>query len=313
LAKLKNLQIWSPHLNVKLGREDRPHFGNSEQYCQWTSPFSFFLPAPALCQKKESLSVVSIVWAEMYAPYYGILQEYLKSLGIQLNIAPLGEPKTALFAMIVVNIWQWTGFSMIMYVAGLNNIPGDIFDAARIDGAHGLKLAARITVPLLSPVTRSLLLLGLIGTLQTLPNVYLMTDGGPDHASEVFGTYIFKQGFVIGDTGYSLALSTLVLIIALVGRSFRSSPLVLNIVQPRRDSVESSISFVDLAANYHGSKISRPWNSGDHVVRWNDTESPWFGRSSPYLPAKRASACAPHARIVKRNPVYGRRRHLHSV
>ncbi len=144
------------------------------------------------------------------------MQEYLKYLGIQLNIAPLGEPKTALFALIVVNIWQWTGFSMIMYVAGLNNIPVDIFDAARIDGAHGLRLAARITVPLLSPVTRSLLLLGVIGTLQTFPIVYLMTDGGPDHASEVFGTYIFKQGFVIGDTGYSSALSTLVLVIALV-------------------------------------------------------------------------------------------------
>jgi raffinose/stachyose/melibiose transport system permease protein len=170
----------------------------------------FFLPVIT------SVSVVSIVWAQMYAPYYGIVQEYLKYLGLQLNIALLGEPKTAIFALIIVNIWQWTGFSMIMYVAGLNNIPGDIFDAARIDGAHGLKLAARIIVPLLSPVTRSLLLLGVIGTLQTFPIVYLMTDGGPDHASEVFGTYIFKQGFVIGDTGYSSALSTLVLAIALL-------------------------------------------------------------------------------------------------
>jgi raffinose/stachyose/melibiose transport system permease protein len=68
---------------------------------------------------------------------------------------------------------------------------------------------------LVSPVTRSLLLLGVIGTLQTFPIVHLMTDGGPDHASEIFGTYIFKQGFVIGDTGYASALSTLVLVIAL--------------------------------------------------------------------------------------------------
>ena len=83
----------------------------------------FFLPVIT------SVSVVSIVWAQMYAPYYGIVQEYLKYLGIQLNIAPLGEPKMALLALIVVNIWQWTGFSMIMYVAGLNNIPGDIFGA----------------------------------------------------------------------------------------------------------------------------------------------------------------------------------------
>jgi raffinose/stachyose/melibiose transport system permease protein len=105
---------------------------------------------------------------------------------------------------------------MIMYVAGINNIPSELFDAALIDGASGWSLAIRILIPLLSPVTRSLLLLGVIGTLQTFPIVYLMTDGGPDHASEIFGTYIFSQGFVIGDTGYSSALSTLVLLLALL-------------------------------------------------------------------------------------------------
>ena len=152
----------------------------------------------------------------MYAPYYGIIQQYAKVVGIQLTTSPLGDPNLVIYALIVVNIWQWTGFSMIMYVAGLSNIPSELWDAARIDGAHGWQLATRIIVPLLSPVTRSLLLLGVIGTLQTFPIVHLMTDGGPDHASEIFGTYIFKQGFVIGDMGYASALSTLVLIIALV-------------------------------------------------------------------------------------------------
>jgi raffinose/stachyose/melibiose transport system permease protein len=170
----------------------------------------FFLPVIT------SVAVVSIVWSQMYAPYYGIIQEYAKHIGLQLNVSPLGEPSLAIYALIVVNIWQWTGFSMIMYVAGLNNIPSELWDAARIDGAHGWKLATRVIIPLLSPVTRSLLLLGVIGTLQTFPVVHLMTDGGPDHASEIFGTYIFKQGFVIGDTGYASALSTLVLLIALV-------------------------------------------------------------------------------------------------
>ena len=204
----------------------------------------FFLPVIT------SVSVVSIVWAQMYAPYYGIVQEYLKYLGVQLNIAPLGEPKTAIFALIIVNIWQWTGFSMIMYVAGLNNIPSDIFDAARIDGAHGLKLAVRIIVPLVSPVTRSLLLLGVIGTLQTFPIVYLMTDGGPDHASEVFGTYIFKQGFVIGDTGYSSALSTLVLAIALAPVDYSDRRVWCSThADAEEPSVESGISQSFLAQN----------------------------------------------------------------
>jgi raffinose/stachyose/melibiose transport system permease protein len=169
----------------------------------------FFLPVIT------SVSVVSIIWSQMYAPYYGIIQEYAKLIGLQLSLSPLGEPSLAIYALVAVNIWQWTGFSMLMYVAGLNNIPGELWDAARIDGAHGLRLFIRVIVPLVSPVTRSLLLLGVIGTLQTFPIVHLMTDGGPDHASEIFGTYIFKQGFVIGDTGYASALSTLVLVIAL--------------------------------------------------------------------------------------------------
>jgi raffinose/stachyose/melibiose transport system permease protein len=191
----------------------------------------FFLPVVT------SVSVVSIVWAQMYAPYYGIVQEYLKYVGVQLTIAPLGEPKTAIFALILVNIWQWTGFSMIMYIAGINQIPSELFDAAIIDGAHGWNLAVRIVVPLLSPVTRSLLLLGVIGTLQTFPIVHLMTDGGPDHASEIFGTYIFKQGFVIGDTGYSSALSALVLFLALALSVLQIAVLGSRLGPPTRKSV----------------------------------------------------------------------------
>jgi ABC-type sugar transport system permease subunit len=184
-----------------------------ERYTQRSKTFfrtMFFLPVVT------SVSVVAIVWAQMYAPYYGVVQYYLRYIGIHLGFSLLGDANTTIFALIIVNIWQWTGFSMIMYVAGLNNIPNEIYDAARIDGASGWMLASRILVPLLAPVTKSLLLLGIIGTLQTFPIVYLMTDGGPDHASEIFGSYIFKQGFVLGNTGYSATLSVLVLLISLV-------------------------------------------------------------------------------------------------
>ena len=169
----------------------------------------FFLPVVT------SVSVVAIVWSQMYAPYYGIVQAWLQRLGLTLGIALLADPRTVIFALIVVNIWQWTGFSMMMYVAGINAIPEDIFDAARIDGARFRHLVLRVVVPLVAPVTKSLLLLGVIGTLQTFPIVYLMTGGGPDHASEVFGTEIFRQGIVLGNTGYGAALSVLVLVLSL--------------------------------------------------------------------------------------------------
>jgi multiple sugar transport system permease protein/raffinose/stachyose/melibiose transport system permease protein len=169
----------------------------------------FFLPVVT------SVSVISLVWAQIYAPYYGIAQEYMKRIGIIMSTSPLGDPKTAIYALIIVNIWQWTGFAMLMYVAGIANLPEEVLDAARIDAARGLRLAVHVVIPMLAPATKSLLLLGIIGTLQTFPIVYLMTNGGPDHASEVFGTYIFKQSFVVGETAQGSALSMIVLVIAL--------------------------------------------------------------------------------------------------
>ncbi len=170
----------------------------------------YFLPVVT------SVSVISLVWVQIYAPYYGIAQEYLKHVGITMVSSPIAEPQTAIYALILVNIWQWTGFSMLMYIAGLANMPGEVLDAARVDGATGWRLAIHVVVPMLAPATKSLLLLGIIGTLQTFPIVHLMTGGGPNHASEVFGTQIFKQSFVLGDTGGGATLSVIVLVIALV-------------------------------------------------------------------------------------------------
>jgi multiple sugar transport system permease protein/raffinose/stachyose/melibiose transport system permease protein len=169
----------------------------------------YFLPVVT------SVSVISLVWVQIYAPYYGIAQEYLKHVGVVMASSPIAEPRTAIYALILVNIWQWTGFSMLMYIAGLANMPSEVLDAARVDGATGWRLAVNVVVPMLAPATKSLLLLGIIGTLQTFPIVHLMTGGGPNHASEVFGTQIFKQSFVIGDTGGGATLSVIVLVVAL--------------------------------------------------------------------------------------------------
>ncbi|MDR3470715.1 MAG: sugar ABC transporter permease [Devosia sp.] len=170
----------------------------------------FFLPVVT------SVSVISLVWVQIYAPYYGIAQEYLGHIGITMSFSPIGEPSTAIYALILVNIWQWTGFSMLMYVAGIANLPTEVLDAARVDGARGLRLAWSIIIPMLTPVTKSLLLLGVIGTLQTFPIVQLMTGGGPNHASEVFGTYVFRTSFVLGDTGKGATISVIVLALALI-------------------------------------------------------------------------------------------------
>lgn len=163
-----------------------------------------------------SVAVISIIWSQLYAPYYGLLQQGFKNIGINFQTNMLGTPDTAIFALIIVNVWEWTGFSMLMYIPAIDSIPFEVFDSSRIDGASGLRLLWNIVVPMVSPVTKALLLLGIIGTLQTFPLVYLMTNGGPNHATEIFGTYIFKEGFALARIGYAAALSVSVLVLALV-------------------------------------------------------------------------------------------------
>jgi multiple sugar transport system permease protein/raffinose/stachyose/melibiose transport system permease protein len=132
-----------------------------------------------------------------------------------MSNSPLGDPHMAIYALIVVNIWQWTGFSMLMYIAGIASLPTEVLDAAKVDGATGWRLGIHVVIPMLAPATRSLLLLGVLGTLQTFPIVQLMTVGGPNHASEVFGTFIFKESFILNDAQKGGALSVIVLVLAL--------------------------------------------------------------------------------------------------
>ena len=128
----------------------------------------------------------------------------------------LGDPRTAIYAVIIINIWMYTGFSMLLYIVGLHRIPSEIMDAAKADGATGWRLARHVLVPMLAPTTKSLLLLGIIGTLQTFALVYLTTGGGPAHFSEVLGTHIFRTNFFLDQSGFAAALSVITLVIAFV-------------------------------------------------------------------------------------------------
>ena len=170
----------------------------------------FFLPVVT------TVVVIAITWSAMYAPYSGIIGHWLHDLGVTGQLDPLGSTSTAIYAIIVINIWEWTGFSMLMYIAGLHNISEEINEAAQVDGARGLRLLSSIYVPLLAPVHKALVLLGIIGSLQTFALVFATTGGGPDHYSEMPGTYIFKEGFTDQQMGYASAISVVVLVITLI-------------------------------------------------------------------------------------------------
>jgi multiple sugar transport system permease protein/raffinose/stachyose/melibiose transport system permease protein len=160
--------------------------------------------------------VVGIVWQRIYNPFGGLLSDAGAAWHVPALMTPfLADPKIAIFSVIVVNIWQWTGYSMVLYVAGLNTIPEEILEAATLDGAGAFKRITRIIWPMLRHVHLTLILLGIIGTLQTFPLIYIMTQGGPNHATEMLPNYIFTQAFRLQAVGYASALSVILLLLAL--------------------------------------------------------------------------------------------------
>lgn len=161
-------------------------------------------------------SVIAIVFTTILAPDYGLLsgvwQKVLPSVTFP---AFLAQPSTVTWVLIAINVWQWTGFFVLLYVAGLGQIGSDIREAARLDGARPGAISRLIYLPMLRPTHLTLLLLGTIQALQQFPLVYLITSGGPDNASQIMGTYIFQQGFLYNHLGYASTIAVMLFILAL--------------------------------------------------------------------------------------------------
>ncbi|MFT4220612.1 MAG: sugar ABC transporter permease [Microbacterium sp.] len=171
----------------------------------------FFIPAIL------SPVVVGIVWQSILDPFSGVLAQVGRATGLTFLAGDyLTSPDTAIFAVIFVNVWMWTGFSMLFYLAGLQLIDPSLTEAARMDGANGVQTMARITFPLLKNTTLSLVLLGVIGSLKTFELVYVLTQGGPNHASEMLPTFAFQEAFQLQNVGYASAISVVLLVIAIV-------------------------------------------------------------------------------------------------
>ena len=161
-------------------------------------------------------SVIAIVFTTILAPNYGLLsgvwQQLLPSIPFP---ALLGQLSTVTGTLIAINVWQWTGFFVLLYVAGLGQIGADIREAARLDGAGRGAMSRHIYLPMLRPTHLTLLLLGTIQALQQFPLVYLITSGGPDNASQILGTYIFQQGFIFNHLGYASTVAVALFLVAL--------------------------------------------------------------------------------------------------
>ena len=128
----------------------------------------------------------------------------------------LALPNLALMWIIIINIWQWTGYSMLMYYANMLNIPSDIYEAATIDGASAKAQFFRITLPLLRSTHFTLFVMGALGSLKCFDLPYVLTKGGPNYATEFFSTYIYKQSFDLFNQGMASTVVVFMFAIAMV-------------------------------------------------------------------------------------------------
>lgn len=154
------------------------------------------------------LVVSSIIWKWVYQGDYGLLNYYLLKFGIiEEKIFWLANPDLALPALIIMMIWGGTGGTMVIYLAGLQSIPEEMYDAAKVDGASALQRLLYITIPLLRPTTFFLLITGVIGTFQIFTEVYIMTNGGPLNRTTTIGYYLYVNAFRELDMGYATAMA----------------------------------------------------------------------------------------------------------
>jgi multiple sugar transport system permease protein len=177
------------------------------------------------------------VWGQVYSPDNGLLNAILKWLGLQplrWLAEPTGVfaliaqnfgvtlpgwangPSFALVAIIIYTTWVFVGYDITIFLAGLANIPTELYEAARVDGARGWKLFRHITFPLLSPTTFFLSLLTVIGTFKAFNHVYVLTQGGPGNATTTASVLIFQQMYQNNRYGYSAALSFIVFSVILI-------------------------------------------------------------------------------------------------
>lgn len=164
-----------------------------------------------------STVAIGILWSFIYNPSFGVLNILLNGIGLgHMQRGWLGEQSTALWAVIATICWQFTPFYMILFRAGLMNIPDELYEAARLDGCTGWQLFRYITVPLLRGTIRTAALLALIGSLKYFDLVFIMTGGGPDGATELMATYMYNQAFWRFRMGYANAIAVTLFLIAFI-------------------------------------------------------------------------------------------------
>ncbi|MFJ9097957.1 carbohydrate ABC transporter permease [Streptomyces sp. NPDC102405] len=171
-----------------------------------------FLFAPAVITP----IVTAYLWRNLLGPD-GAVNSLLGAVGLDgWQQDWLGSPSLALWSVVAVIVWQFAGYSMVIFLAGLQSVPKEIHEAAAIDGAGPARRFWSVTRPLLAPAFTVNLMLSIIGGIKLFDQVYALTGGGPGHATDTISTLIYKDAFTLGEFGYSIALAVVLTVIVAV-------------------------------------------------------------------------------------------------
>ncbi|MEC0231630.1 carbohydrate ABC transporter permease [Paenibacillus alba] len=164
----------------------------------------------------SSIVAVAIVFQVLFHPTYGPINQVLMSWGMDNPPKWLADPDFALYCVMGLMVWVQIGYNMIIFMAGLQSIPNDLYEAADIDGASKWKQFYSITVPLLSPTTFFLLVTGIIGTFKVFDVISVLTGGGPANSTTVVVYRLYETAFVNLQSGYASAMAVVLLILVLL-------------------------------------------------------------------------------------------------
>lgn len=157
---------------------------------------------------------IGVLFKYIYDPSFGLLAGILNFLHLDfLNQDWLGDPNVAFYSVVAVICWQYIPFYMIFFIAAISNIPHELYEAARIDGATQGQYFWKIELPLLAPSIKTACILSLIGSLKYFDLIYVMTEGGPSNATELMATYMYKNAFASFKMGYGSTIASAMFII----------------------------------------------------------------------------------------------------
>ena len=162
-----------------------------------------------------TLVAVAAVWRLIYHPNYVLINGFLEIFGIGPQ-KWLADPKQAMLAIIIVSVWSNMGYNMVIYLAGLQGIPREFYEAAKIDGANRWTIIRMITWPLLMPTTFFILVTSIIRSMQVFTTVHTMTEGGPVNATNVLVYYLYEKAFQSFRIGYAFSIAYVLFIMIFI-------------------------------------------------------------------------------------------------